>query len=46
VGATSPEANYIALAWAAALLLLALILALSVISRVTLDRMARRMRGG
>ncbi|MGD0587200.1 MAG: phosphate ABC transporter permease PstA [Thermoplasmata archaeon] len=46
VGATSPEANYIALAWAAALLLLALILALSVISRLTLNRMARRMRGG
>ncbi|MGA8710940.1 MAG: phosphate ABC transporter permease PstA [Thermoplasmata archaeon] len=45
-GATSPNANYIALAWAAALLLLGLILVLSVISRFTLDRMTRRMRGG
>ena len=45
-GATAPNANYIALAWAAALLLLGLILVLSVISRLTLNRMAKRMRGG
>jgi len=46
IGATSPYANWIALAWGAALILLVIILALSVISRLTLDRMARRMRGG
>jgi phosphate transport system permease protein len=45
-GATSPNANYIALAWAAALLLLGLILVLSVISRLTLNRMAKRLQGG
>jgi phosphate transport system permease protein len=44
-GATSPDQNLIALAWGAALLLLVLILVLSVVSRMTLDRMARRMRG-
>lgn len=44
-GATSPDQNLIALAWGAALLLLVLILVLSVVSRMTLDRMTRRMRG-
>jgi len=44
-GATSPYQNWINLAWGAALLLLLLILVLSIASRLTLDRMARRMRG-
>jgi len=46
VGATNPYQNWANLAWACALLLLVLILVLSVVSRLTLDRMARRMRGG
>jgi len=45
-GATNPYQNWAALAWGCALLLLLLILALSVLSRFTLDRLARRMRGG
>lgn len=45
-GATNPYQNWQALAWGAALLLLLLVLAMSVLSRYTLDRMARRMRGG
>jgi phosphate transport system permease protein len=45
-GATNPYQNWANLAWAAALLLLLLILLLSVASRLALDRMARRMRGG
>jgi phosphate transport system permease protein len=45
-GATNPYQNWYSLAWAAALLLLLLILVLSVTSRLVLDRMARRMRGG
>ena len=44
-GATNPYHNWVTLAWGCALLLLLLILALSVLSRFTLDRLARRMRG-
>ncbi|HKN07180.1 MAG TPA: phosphate ABC transporter permease PstA [Thermoplasmata archaeon] len=45
VGATSSSQNLVNLAWGAALLLLLLILVLSIASRLTLDRLARRMRG-
>jgi phosphate transport system permease protein len=45
-GATNPYQNWANLAWAAALILILLILGLSVVSRLVLDRMARRMRGG
>ncbi|MGP8072023.1 MAG: phosphate ABC transporter permease PstA [Thermoplasmata archaeon] len=45
-GATNPYQNWASLAWAAALLLILLILVLSVASRLVLDRMARRLRGG
>jgi phosphate transport system permease protein len=44
--ADSPYSNLVALAWGAALLLIILILGISLISRFTLNRMARRMRGG
>ena len=44
-GATNPYHNWYVLAWGCALLLLAFILVLSVLSRLTLNRMARRMRG-
>lgn len=44
-GATNPYQNWANLAWAAALLLLVLILALSIVSRLTLNRLSRRMRG-
>jgi phosphate transport system permease protein len=44
-GATSSAQNLVNLAWGAALLLLLLILVLSVVSRMTLDRLSRRMRG-
>ncbi|HYA71374.1 MAG TPA: phosphate ABC transporter permease PstA [Thermoplasmata archaeon] len=44
-GANSPNPNFIALAWGCALLLLLLILAMSVLSRFVLNRMARKMRG-
>jgi phosphate transport system permease protein len=44
-GATNPYQNWYNLAWGCALLLLLLILALSVLSRFTLDRLTRRMRG-
>ncbi|HXQ79369.1 MAG: phosphate ABC transporter permease PstA [Thermoplasmata archaeon] len=46
LGATNPYQNWANLAWAAALLLVLIILVLSVASRLVLDRMARRMRGG
>lgn len=45
-GATNPYKNWYELAWGCALLLLLFILALSVLSRFTLERMTRRMRGG
>ena len=45
LGATNPYHNWYSLAWGCALLLLGLILVLSVLSRFTLDWMARRMRG-
>lgn len=44
-GATNPYHNWYVLAWGCALLLLLFILVLSVLSRFTLDRIARRMRG-
>jgi phosphate transport system permease protein len=44
--ADSPAANWVALAWGAALFLIILILGISLISRFTLNRLARRMRGG
>jgi phosphate transport system permease protein len=44
-GATNPYQNWANLAWGCALLLLLLILALSILSRFTLNRLARRMRG-
>jgi phosphate transport system permease protein len=44
--AESPYQNWIELAWAAALLLIALILVASVLSRLALQRMRRRMGGG
>lgn len=43
--ADSPYQNWIRLAWGAALVLILLILVLSVVSRLTLERMSRRMRG-
>jgi phosphate transport system permease protein len=43
--ATTPYQNWINLAWGAALFLLLFILALSLLSRYTLNRLARRMRG-
>jgi phosphate transport system permease protein len=45
LGANTPYQNWIALAWGCALLLLLMILALSLLSRFTLERMTRRMRG-
>jgi phosphate transport system permease protein len=44
-GATSPDQNWIALAWGAALLLVVLVLGLSLVTRLVLDRMARRWKG-
>jgi phosphate transport system permease protein len=44
--AESPYPNWIALAWGAALVLIAMILVASVLSRWALQRMVRRMRGG
>jgi phosphate transport system permease protein len=44
--AESPYQNWIALAWGAALVLIAMILVASVLSRWALQRMVRRMRGG
>ena len=44
--ADAPYANWVALAWGAALFLIILILGISLISRFVLDRLARRMRGG
>jgi len=46
LGATSPYQNWITLAWGAALLLILMILAISVTSRLALERMVRRMGGG
>ncbi|MFZ1023677.1 MAG: phosphate ABC transporter permease PstA [Thermoplasmata archaeon] len=43
--ADSPYPNWISLAWAAALILILLVLALSVLSRFVLERTARRMSG-
>jgi phosphate transport system permease protein len=43
--ATSPYQNWIAVAWGAALVLIVLILGLSILSRVVLNRMARRFGG-
>ncbi|MGA7476128.1 MAG: phosphate ABC transporter permease PstA [Thermoplasmata archaeon] len=43
--ADSPYPNWISLAWAAALVLILLVLALSVLSRLVLERTARRMAG-
>jgi len=45
-GATNPYHNWYVLAWGCALLLLLIILVLSVSSRLVLERLARRMRGG
>jgi len=45
-GANNPYPNWITLAWGCALLLLLVILGLSLLSRFTLERMSRRMRGG
>jgi len=45
LGATSPDQNWIALAWGAALLLVALVLGLSLVTRLVLNRMARRWKG-
>ncbi len=44
--ADSPYPNWISLAWAAALVLILIVLALSVVSRFVLERTARRMAGG
>jgi phosphate transport system permease protein len=44
--ALSPYSNLVSLAWGAALLLILLILGISLISRFTLNRLARRIRGG
>jgi phosphate transport system permease protein len=44
--ADSPYSNFVQLAWGAALLLIIMILGISVISRFSLNRLARRMRGG
>jgi phosphate transport system permease protein len=43
--ATTPYQNWINLAWGAALFLLIFILGLSLLSRYTLNRLSRRMRG-
>ncbi len=43
--ADSPYQNWIRVAWGAALVLILLVLALSVLSRLTLERLSRRMRG-
>lgn len=43
--ADSPYENWIRLAWGAALVLILMVLALSVVSRTVLDRTARRLRG-
>jgi len=45
-GATNPYHNWYLLAWGCALLLLLIILILSISSRLVLERLARRMRGG
>jgi phosphate transport system permease protein len=44
--AESPYQNWNELAWAAALVLILLLLVTSVLSRLTIQRMVRRMRGG
>ncbi len=44
--ATSPYKNWVTLAWGAGLFLILLVLALSVVSRLVLDRMTKKMRGG
>ncbi len=44
--ATSPYQNWVSLAWGAALVLILMILGISLLSRVVLNRMARRLRGG
>ncbi|MCI4372256.1 MAG: phosphate ABC transporter permease PstA [Thermoplasmata archaeon] len=44
--AESPYKNWISLAWGAALILIILILIASVLSRLVVNRMVRRMRGG
>lgn len=41
LGATSPSANWVAIAWGAALILIILVLGLSIVSRLVLNRMAR-----
>jgi len=46
IGATNPYHNWYLLAWGCALLLLMIILILSISSRLVLQRLARRMRGG
>ncbi len=43
--ATSPYQNWIGLAWGAALILVVLVLGLSILSRLALMRMSRRLRG-
>jgi len=43
--AESPYQNWIHLAWAAALILIILVLVASVLSRLTIQRLVRRMRG-
>lgn len=43
--ADSPYQNWIRLAWGAALVLILMVLVLSVVSRLVLDRTARRLRG-
>ena len=44
--ADSPYQNWYQVAWGAALVLILIVLVLSVASRLVLDRMARKMRGG
>lgn len=46
IAATSPYPNWQAIAWGTALLLILLILAISLISRLVLNRLSRRARGG
>jgi phosphate transport system permease protein len=43
--ATTPYQNWINLAWGAALFLLVMVLGLSLVSRLVLNRLARRVRG-
>lgn len=42
LGATSPSANWVTIAWGAALLLIIFVLGLSIISRFVLNRLARK----